>query len=125
MASILSEQRLSGLPIVDVEGHVLGVVSEADILLKERGAKRRRGGLLGWLQERRAADLTAKLEARTAGEAMTSPAITITGERSLSEAAVMRAAGLEASDRRVDLEALERCQRATNYLSAAQISLLC
>ena len=31
----LVEHRISGLPVVDNQGHVLGVVSEADVLPKE------------------------------------------------------------------------------------------
>jgi len=36
-AALLVENRISGLPVCDEEGHVLGVVSEADILVKEQG----------------------------------------------------------------------------------------
>ena len=35
VASILAEHRISGLPVVDDGGDVLGVISEGDILLKE------------------------------------------------------------------------------------------
>jgi CBS domain-containing protein len=85
VAAILTELRVSGLPVVE-SGRVVGVVSEADILLKERGPKPERHRLLGHVL----ADgdpLAAKLEARTAGEAMTSPAVTITPDRSVARAA--------------------------------------
>jgi CBS domain-containing protein len=39
VASLLVEQRISGVPVVDSERKVLGVVSEADILVKERGTR--------------------------------------------------------------------------------------
>ena len=34
-ARLLVEHRISGLPVVDNEDHVLGVVTEADVLRKE------------------------------------------------------------------------------------------
>ena len=83
---MLAERRISGLPVVGDRRNVLGVVSEADILVKELGHEPRHGGLIGWLLQGGRAD-DAKLAARTAGEAMTSPAITIRGEKQVSEAA--------------------------------------
>ena len=86
VASMLAERRISGLPVVGDQRNVLGVVSEADILVKELGPEPRHGGLLGWLLEGGRAD-EGKLAARTAGEAMSSPAITIRAEKQVSEAA--------------------------------------
>lgn len=86
VARILAERGISGLPVVDEQRRVLGVVSEADILYKARGSDHKQGGLLGWfLLEGIEAD--AKLAARTAGEAMTSPVISIGPERPVGEAA--------------------------------------
>jgi CBS domain-containing protein len=84
-AELLAELGISGLPVVE-GGLVVGVVSEADILLKERGVNPSRRGLLGLVLDAAAA-VEEKLHARTAGEAMTSPAITIGPERPLAEAA--------------------------------------
>lgn len=81
VAEILARGGISGLPVVDEEGRVLGVVSEADILQKERGRGAERRGVLAWLSEWEGAEAEAKLRARTAGEAMTQPAVTIEGER--------------------------------------------
>src|SRR5262249_49717294 len=52
VAAILAEHRISGLPVVDSERRVLGVVSSADILLKERAEAPapERGGILGRLR---------------------------------------------------------------------------
>jgi CBS domain-containing protein len=83
VATTLSERGISGVPVVDEAGSLLGVVSEADILFKERVPAERRG-VLGWLLE---PDAPQKLEARTAGQAMTSPARTIGPERPVAEAA--------------------------------------
>jgi len=85
VAAILSSERISGLPVVDGDRHVLGVVSEADILRKEQGLGGRRGGVLAWLLDREEPD--PRLEARTVGEAMTSPALTLEPGRPVSEAA--------------------------------------
>jgi CBS domain-containing protein len=75
-AAILSENRISGAPVCSSGGEVLGVLSEADILRKAEGVAPTYGRRLRWLL-RRLDDETAKVEARTAGEAMTAPAITI------------------------------------------------
>ena len=83
VAAILAARRVSGLPVVDAEGNVIGVISEADILFKEVGAEGPQG-VLAWLLEPGG---PAKLEARTAEEAMTAPARTIGPERTVAEAA--------------------------------------
>jgi CBS domain-containing protein len=73
-AHLLVEHRISGLPVVDNEDHVLGVVSEADVLPKEvAGLQLRRP--LAWLTGLEVD--RSKLEARLVGEAMTAPALTI------------------------------------------------
>jgi CBS domain-containing protein len=83
VARILAVRRVSGLPVVDAEGSVVGVISEADILFKEVGEKGPQG-VIAWLLEPGG---DVKLEARTAGEAMTGPARTIGPERPVTEAA--------------------------------------
>ena len=45
VAAILAEHRISGLPVISEQRAVIGVVSEADILVKERGPEARHGGL--------------------------------------------------------------------------------
>jgi CBS domain-containing protein len=85
VAALLAERRISGLPVVD-EGRVVGVVSEGDILAKERGPGSAGPAWFGVLfGDRATAEL--KLEARTAGTAMTAPALTIAPERPVAEAA--------------------------------------
>jgi len=83
VAALLAERRVSGVPVVAAEGDVVGVVSEADILFKECGEAGPQG-VLAWLLEPGG---PAKLDARTAREAMTSPARTIGPERPVAEAA--------------------------------------
>jgi CBS domain-containing protein len=85
VAALLAEKEISGLPVV-ADDRVVGVVSEADILAKERGETRGRRGLFGFLVDDRAA-AELKLEARTAGEAMSAPPVTIGPARPVAEAA--------------------------------------
>ena len=50
VAKILVANGISGLPVCDIEGHVLGVISEGDILYKEHDPTEGRiGGPLGWV----------------------------------------------------------------------------
>jgi CBS domain-containing protein len=84
-ARLLAELGISGLPVV-VDGAVVGVVSEADVLVKERGVQPPHHGFVGLLFSE-GVDIGEKLRAVTAGEAMTSPAITISPGRPVSEAA--------------------------------------
>ena len=82
-AELLTGQRVSAIPVVAKGGRVIGMVSEADVLRKAERRPWRRGGRLAG----RARRDQAKARARTAGELMTSPAITISPDASLSAAA--------------------------------------
>jgi CBS domain-containing protein len=86
VAALLGEHRISGLPVVDGEGELQGVVSEGDILCKERGSSERRS-VLERLRRPRGIEEQLKLEARTAAEAMTTPARTTVPWRSVAGAA--------------------------------------
>ena len=91
VARTLIDSGVSGLPVVNESGVVVGVVSETDFLFKGRGADalphRRLARLRGESETTR--HQVAKLEARTAAEAMTSPAITIAPTASLAAAAAL------------------------------------
>jgi CBS domain-containing protein len=91
VARELIEHRISGLPVVDDAGKVVGVISEGDLLAKgqHRDAVHHRplARLFGESAETRS--LQAKAEATTAGEAMTSPAITIEASESVDAAATL------------------------------------
>jgi len=87
VAAVLVEHAISGMPVCDGDGRILGIVSEADILYKERGPRPRRGGPLAWLVDGAGYAEVAKSAARTAGKAMTRPAVTIDPDRPVSEAA--------------------------------------
>lgn len=83
VARIMTERKVSAMPVVTTDGHVLGMVSEADVLRKEERLFRR----LGTGLPRRSRRERAQALARNAGELMTSPAITIHPEAKLGAAA--------------------------------------
>ncbi len=78
----LRERRVSAVPVVDFERRVIGVVPEADLLLKEERPEHRLGGPL--VDPHGDA---AKAEARNAAALMTAPAVTVRPEATLTEAA--------------------------------------
>ena len=86
VATRMLEYGISGLPVVDDEQNVVGVLSETDILYKETTAPKR-DGLVDWLVHYGEDPPAAKLNARTARQAMTTPAVTITPRRSVADAA--------------------------------------
>jgi CBS domain-containing protein len=88
VAELLLQHGVSGIPVV-YDGRVVGVVSETDILYKEGDARDARRGPVAWLLEGPVPDLERKLAARTAGEAMTSPPVTVRPDRPLAQAATM------------------------------------
>lgn len=90
VARLLGERRISGLPVVDEDDKVIGVVSETDLMTRQAGtpdpyaAKKRF----------RLADLTpaarkqaAKARARTAGQLMSEPPVTVHADDTIVEAA--------------------------------------
>jgi CBS domain-containing protein len=89
VAKLMVEHRISGLPVCDPDGRVLGVVSEGDILYKEHDPREgHAGGPLGWIVDG-APNFAGyvKAKALTAAKAMTTPALTIAPEAAVSEAA--------------------------------------
>lgn len=89
-ARILAQRGISGVPVVDEHGSVTGVLSEADIVVKA-GGEARGARLLGWLLDSDT-DLESKIRAHTVGDAMSAPAITISPDRPIHEAAKVMAA---------------------------------
>jgi len=87
VATRMLEYGISGMPVVE-DGRVVGVVSETDILFKERTLPER-ATLREWLAHYPEDPPRAKVEARTAGEAMTAPAVTIAPGRTVADAAAL------------------------------------
>ncbi len=78
VARLLVEHRIGGVPVVDEDSKVLGVVSESDFAIKERGDEYAYARF-GWLFGDAGRDATRIMAARTAGEAMSAPPVTIEG----------------------------------------------
>ena len=75
VARTLSREHLSAVPVVDAEDHVVGVVSESDLLAKAAVmAAPHRPGPIGRLREHR---LYEKSRGETAATLMTYPAVTV------------------------------------------------
>jgi len=87
VAQLMVKRRVSGMPVVDDDGSVIGVVSEGDILVKERG-RPGTGSLLDHLLEVNGREIV-KHDARDAGDAMTSPPVTIRLDRPVAEGAAL------------------------------------
>jgi CBS-domain-containing membrane protein len=93
MVNLLATRRVSALPVVDDRRHVLGVVSEADLLLKQEKPARPGIRLLSTLRRGRE---RAKAKATVAAALMSQPAITISTQATLTEAARrLHAAGVK------------------------------
>ncbi|ARP73861.1 hypothetical protein LK07_01275 [Streptomyces pluripotens] len=92
VVQLMQDWQVSALPVIEGEGRVVGVVSEADLLLKE---ELRDAPDEGYTRLRRPSDL-AKGEAATAGDLMSSPAVTVRADATLAEAArIMARAGVK------------------------------
>ncbi|HSK92943.1 MAG TPA: CBS domain-containing protein [Candidatus Angelobacter sp.] len=89
VARLLQEHRISGVPVVE-DGACLGVLSEADLLVKQLGRSVSRRMPIEWIigEHHDPAELRRRA-ATTAREAMSSPAVTITGDRPVREAAAL------------------------------------
>lgn len=83
----LVEHGISGMPVCDAEGRILGVLSEGDILYKERGRTESRAWPLTRFVDGGSAAAERKTAARTVGDAMSSPVITITSTSQAAAAA--------------------------------------
>jgi CBS domain-containing protein len=85
VARLLAQRDVSALPVVDRDGHVLGVVSEADLLVKQGTQEIEfTHSLLTWWRGRHN---LRRATATTAGQLMTSPAVTVDTNSSVAGAA--------------------------------------
>ncbi len=89
IVALLTEHRVSAFPVLDAEGRVIGVVSEADLLSKEAlvAAMGVQAARLGHIAGSPFHDEFAKAAAVTAGELMTKPPIVVTPDEPVTSAA--------------------------------------
>ena len=85
MAAMLGSSGVSGFPVIDQAGKVIGVVSETDMLIKEADRASHPELFAGL---RRSRDLQ-KAAGVTAGELMTSPPVTIGPDEPVQHAALL------------------------------------
>jgi CBS domain-containing protein len=85
LVRLIEENRISAVPIVDQQGIPIGIVSETDLLLKQRRPELESSRDLLHVQKRR--HERTKAAGTVASEVMTSPAITVESDTSLSRAA--------------------------------------
>jgi len=83
MAARLRRDRVSAFPVVDDDGKVIGVVSEADMLAKEVLNADHTGTITAMLHRRE----QDKADGLTARDLMTHPAVTVTPDDSVEQAA--------------------------------------
>jgi CBS domain-containing protein len=86
IAARMHQDRISAFPVLNDEGKVVGIVSEADMLAKEAldGGQEGMPGMIEGMLRRRE---QAKAAGTTAADLMTSPAVTVTPDDSLKRAA--------------------------------------
>ncbi|MFF4908110.1 CBS domain-containing protein [Streptomyces sp. NPDC001260] len=87
---LLGENRISGLPVVDEDEKVIGVISETDLMIRQADTpdpyeQPRHHPLAAMTRESRTRK--AKARARTAGQLMTEPAVTVHADDTIVEAA--------------------------------------
>jgi CBS domain-containing protein len=86
IATKLRDCRVSAFPVLDAHGKVTGVVSEADLLVKE-AVLAEPGGVAGLLTGLLHHAAQAKAGGVTAADLMTSPAVTISPDDTVEQAA--------------------------------------
>lgn len=91
VAQILSDNRISALPVVDNDGAVIGIISEGDLIHRaEIGTQRRRSWWLSLLTSNvQLAEEYAKTNARKIGDLMTHSVVTVDPETQLSDIATI------------------------------------
>ena len=91
IAKTLLERRISAVPVVDDGGHLVGIVSEGDLLHRfEAGTERRHAWWLsGFIDDATLAAEYAKAHARQASDIMTRDVITATPDTPLHEIAAL------------------------------------
>ncbi|TDV44099.1 BON domain-containing protein [Actinophytocola oryzae] len=83
LVALMNEHRVSGLPVVDRAGRPVGVVSEADTLVKQEHLTTATKPLFG----RRRRDRWRRATGRDAKDLMTAPAITVAADATVTAAA--------------------------------------
>jgi CBS domain-containing protein len=91
VARLLVEHRIGGVPVVTDEGHVIGIVTETDLFLKEKGVPFSMVKLPSlfnqWVKPEQLEQLYANARTYTAADIMTQSVVTATPETEVSQIA--------------------------------------
>ncbi|MCF3131845.1 CBS domain-containing protein [Streptomyces olivochromogenes] len=90
---LLGEHRVSGLPVIDDDRKVIGVISETDLMLHQTRPPEAHGSFATMARRlnRAVRERAAKSRARTAGGVMSTPAVTVRADATVTEAARLMA----------------------------------
>ena len=114
VANLLSENKISGLPVVDGEDHVIGIVTEADILAM--AGMKRGHAFKDIIRHVLGEPLPGRKGSETLREVMTSPAVTTTPD------ADIRAVALILDEKRIKrLPVVNERSRLIGVISRADI----
>jgi CBS-domain-containing membrane protein len=87
---IMQDQRISGVPVVDESGRLVGIVSEADLLRAENRDPPRRNFFREWfVSPARLSEIERRSEDLRAEDVMTRDVVTVRAETSVTDAARM------------------------------------
>ena len=93
VARILSEKRIGAVPVINTERNVVGIISESDLFLKEKGipfsAVKIPRLFNEWVEPGKLESLYRKIETHMASDVMTSPVITVSPEDEVGAAAAL------------------------------------
>lgn len=91
IAKILGENRIGAVPVLDDEKRVVGIISESDLFLKEKGipfSVVKIPHLFNeWVEPTKLEALYRDIDSRTASDVMTSPVITVQPDDDIGAAA--------------------------------------
>ncbi|MFE0517014.1 CBS domain-containing protein, partial [Streptomyces sp. NPDC058964] len=90
---LLGEHHISGLPVIDDDRKVIGVISESDLMLHQTRGSEPRGSVaaLAHRLSRAVRERAVRSRARTAGGVMSTPAFTVRADATVTEAARLMA----------------------------------
>jgi len=119
VADLMADRRISGVPVIDSTGHVTGVISEKDFIV--RMGSKAGSHVMGVIAEcmHGRGCLASPLREQSAKDVMTSPAITVFGEMTLfrimelfTEKGINRVPVVDADNRLVGIISREDIIRA-------------
>ena len=76
-ARLMVEHRISGLPVIDAEGHLVGIISDGDLIVRQRRQNETPWWHLFFTRGEQMAREYQKAVGTTVGEVMTRPVVTI------------------------------------------------